>query len=463
MSTPALNPLVDKIRTAHPGAYDDMDDAQLTKAVLKKYPQYSDLAAQPLSTAPGAPSSMPAMQKQSSIGTRLEGGPDDAPLMGGKVPRSIQQAPNWLGETIAGATAAGVAIPALAEIPGARKIAGRAIKAVPTIAASEAINYARQSLPLGKYIPPGAELLPYFLGDKEKDGANEKPERLPSPDVYREGYRAPRAYYGGKSPEPIPVRRGLALPGKIAEPLEGEYLPEEPEGSGPTIPRAETIPLKQLPESASVSRDLPYRRGPGEVAPDYIGAPDERVLANKGGVIATPQRSRGLSLPSASPSERTDIAKPAIARKNVGKAIDSALGVRPIRPGVPVRDQFLETPAGEDLAPGHTPVESSVLKSYSYSPEKKELEFVTKGDPRKVYVYGDVSPDQAEAFKQSQSKGKAWAQFKKQGSPLVATIVNGVRKPVIPVIADEDLNPAGSSGPKVRIARPSRQKTDESK
>lgn len=42
---PGLNPLVDKIRAAHPGAYDDLDDAQLTKAVLAKYPQYEDLAA----------------------------------------------------------------------------------------------------------------------------------------------------------------------------------------------------------------------------------------------------------------------------------------------------------------------------------------------------------------------------------------------------------------------------------
>jgi hypothetical protein len=51
----ALNPLVEKIRAMHPGAYDDMDDATLTKAVLAKYPQYSDLAAPPASAAPGAP------------------------------------------------------------------------------------------------------------------------------------------------------------------------------------------------------------------------------------------------------------------------------------------------------------------------------------------------------------------------------------------------------------------------
>lgn len=61
MATPALNPLVTKIRSAHPGAYDDMDDATLTKAVLAKYPQYSDLAAPPLSAAPGGPQSQPKM------------------------------------------------------------------------------------------------------------------------------------------------------------------------------------------------------------------------------------------------------------------------------------------------------------------------------------------------------------------------------------------------------------------
>src|ERR1019366_5750335 len=44
MSSPALNPLVEKVRAAHPGAYDDMDDASLTAAIVAKYPQYSDLA-----------------------------------------------------------------------------------------------------------------------------------------------------------------------------------------------------------------------------------------------------------------------------------------------------------------------------------------------------------------------------------------------------------------------------------
>src|SRR6266567_4639658 len=58
MSTPALNPLVEKIRGKYPGAYDDLDDAALTKAVLAKYPQYEDLA-RPSTPMPGSPATQP--------------------------------------------------------------------------------------------------------------------------------------------------------------------------------------------------------------------------------------------------------------------------------------------------------------------------------------------------------------------------------------------------------------------
>lgn len=51
----SLNALTAKIRAQHPGAYDDMDDAALTKAVLRKYPQYSDLAAPGMPPSPIPP------------------------------------------------------------------------------------------------------------------------------------------------------------------------------------------------------------------------------------------------------------------------------------------------------------------------------------------------------------------------------------------------------------------------
>lgn len=68
----ALNPLVEKIRAKYPGAYDDMDDATLTKKVLAKYPQYSDLAAPPMQQ-PVKPQELP-MTGTEQAGANVAGG-----------------------------------------------------------------------------------------------------------------------------------------------------------------------------------------------------------------------------------------------------------------------------------------------------------------------------------------------------------------------------------------------------
>lgn len=64
-SAPPLNDLVTKIRDMHPGVYDDMDDATLTKKVLDKYPEYSDLAAPKVQ--PPAPPQMSEMAGTQSL------------------------------------------------------------------------------------------------------------------------------------------------------------------------------------------------------------------------------------------------------------------------------------------------------------------------------------------------------------------------------------------------------------
>lgn len=51
----SLNPLTEKIRAKYPGAYDDLDDASLTKMILAKHPQYEDLAAPKFDASPKAP------------------------------------------------------------------------------------------------------------------------------------------------------------------------------------------------------------------------------------------------------------------------------------------------------------------------------------------------------------------------------------------------------------------------
>src|SRR6185312_2342422 len=73
----SMNALTAKIRTAHPGAYDDLNDADLTKKVLAKYPQYSDLAAP--GTAVGKPD-LGGMIKQNEARARVAGLPGGSPI-----------------------------------------------------------------------------------------------------------------------------------------------------------------------------------------------------------------------------------------------------------------------------------------------------------------------------------------------------------------------------------------------
>lgn len=84
-----------------------------------------------------------------------------------------------------------------------------------------------------------------------------------------------------------------------------------------------------------------------------------------------------------------------------------------------------------DATEGHTPHDSSALKSSKYDPSAKEFHArMTSGDT--TYVYGDVAPEEHEAFSGAESKGKAYQQIK-NGHPLVAKIVNGKRIAVKPV------------------------------
>jgi hypothetical protein len=83
----------------------------------------------------------------------------------------------------------------------------------------------------------------------------------------------------------------------------------------------------------------------------------------------------------------------------------------------------------ESLPEGFTPVESTALKGYKYSPETREFESVTNSGSH--YIHGDVSPEEVQTFEDADSKGKAWSKLKSQ-NPLVAKVVNGNRVAVKP-------------------------------
>lgn len=72
------------------------------------------------------------------------------------------------------------------------------------------------------------------------------------------------------------------------------------------------------------------------------------------------------------------------------------------------------------------PVKSSALAHAGYDPAAREFHAQYKSGDGVQHVFGDVSPDEAQAFEQSASKGAAMQQIK-QGHPLVAKIVDGKR------------------------------------
>lgn len=110
-------------------------------------------------------------------------------------------------------------------------------------------------------------------------------------------------------------------------------------------------------------------------------------------------------------------------------------GTPPPRPNEPIYQRGSLSHAMQegtsDMPQGHTPHQSSALRSSMYDSGAKEFHArMTSGDT--TYVYGDVAPGEAQAFADAESKGKAYQQMK-SGHPLVAKIVNGKRVAVKPV------------------------------
>lgn len=325
---PGLNPLVDKIRAQYPGAYDDMDDAALTKSVLAKYPQYSDLAAPKLTV--GAPSNV----NVHGVGPFDDGslkGPKVPPL-GGKVPQSIINAPDSVGDTIGGLTIGGTAAMAASPaLPFVRKLAAKQ----PVISTMAGIQAAKKIPVVGPYIEkiPGIDFLPFLLGmgsGKGESAAEKETLQSPSTDqMPGRPYQPNPRYTPPPEPEPLPQRTGpLLLKGQVQEPV-------------PT----KMSKLPWMPE------------------------------------------------------------------------LEKSLGNEPlqVKPGVPIKNQ---------------PRISSAVKDYSYDSDAREFHVQPTGGST-GYIYGDVSPEDAQAFHNAESKGQAWQQMR--NNPLVGKVVNGKRVDVKPV------------------------------
>jgi len=167
---------------------------------------------------------------------------------------------------------------------------------------------------------------------------------------------------------------------------------------------------------------------------------------------------------------RTQVQKSSIKPSVVEQQLRDALGGSgPLKKGVSLRNQNQPVPppassatapstesaaatpassssASRPLPKDFTPVKSSVLKGYHYDPEVREFHTVTNAGQH--YIYGDVSPADAEAFEAADSKGKAWNQIR--NNPRVANVVNGERiafRPTRGSASPDDAAPAAKGTP----------------
>ncbi len=192
----------------------------------------------------------------------------------------------------------------------------------------------------------------------------------------------------------------------------GEIWAKPPVYPGAPLPEAPPVdvgahlPATPAPEQLNPSLVSPARTLPGMHSPEVISVAKPQVAA------PIPAR-QGLALPPAR-----------IAGPEVETALNDSLGGRPIQPSVSLKEQGLGVP--KDF----TPVKSSALKGYKYDAQAQEFHAMSKDGT--VHIYGDVSPEQAQAFAENPSSGKAWQEIRNSSSPKVGKVVNGQRVANIP-------------------------------
>lgn len=413
MSTPALNPLVTKIRSMHPGSYDDMDDASLTKAVLRKYPQYSDLADPP------AAGPHINMQEMNIFDPGDAGEPSKGVAPAGKLtglPGVNPHVPSYK-EGSSDVMLAGAPLAAIAS-PGqiVRGAIGAAIGGPVAKSGAEAAGLGKTGQELSE---TGGQLVGGGLGAGAPEIAASRPGRT----------IAALAKPAGVAAEDLPVvgsaiKGAKALwdvPGKIGEIWKKPPVPAVPTPAPPAKLPAAFDPLPPKAPPVPGTADAPFQRGAIASSMAEPAPPAPAPTFQRGQL----QNLLNKSLDAAPP---LDPKAPIYQRGQIAQRVKSA----PSEDLTPVLQKSLDqvnASKAADVSEGHTPVTSSAMKSYKYDPAAREFHArMTSGDT--TYVYGDVSPEDAQAFETAESKGKALPQIKR--NPLVAKIVNGKRIAVKP-------------------------------
>ena len=238
-----------------------------------------------------------------------------------------------------------------------------------------------------------------------------------------------------KGLEKAPTTIGTAAGAAIGAASKVPYGTEIGAGLGAAIGK-EVLPQVRIPGEGF---GLPDRveGGPAD-APEYQ-PPSAKPVAQ-----AAPAAPSSAAATSATPA-----AKPATAQV-LEQQLNDALGGRPLKPGVPLKNQpAAQATAAGKLPDGFTPVDSTALKGYKYDPAAQEFTAITSNG--QTYTHGEVSPAQVSAFENADSKGRAWTTAIKNSSPLVRK--NGVAvKPATMGAQGGDVIPKSQAGMQTETA-----------
>jgi hypothetical protein len=239
-----------------------------------------------------------------------------------------------------------------------------------------------------------------------------------------------------KTAAPIPRRSGLALP---PAPKGAELSDLPATGAQPAAQTGEALGQVKRGSIAAAFKDpgAPYPETPPKQVMQgssllYGPKPIEDPAAGLGSIPV----KRGAVAEQMQPPQPQPIQRGSLRQMvdNIGNKVGEELKASPPpNPKQPIyqRGSLSQSMEGAtDVPEGHTPHQSSAMRSSMYDSGAKEFHArMTSGDT--TYVYGDVAPEEAEAFNSAESKGKAYQQMK-SGHPLVAKIVNGKRVAVKP-------------------------------
>lgn len=345
----------------------------------------------------------------------------------------------------------------------------------------------REVYSAGKTIAGIADPRPYYhaLTDEAKEdepvsfaNPNDPSGGILSRAVYRMMGKpiqnAVEDYSGGKvspeaalsvAPEAIGAGGGTVVAGKLAgmlAPKAAALAESVPAGkiarsmgaiAKPGAVLAEDLPvvgsvIKGVKATKNVAGDLGdiWAKKPVNAGGPLPEAPDPALLQARSlfeGSTSPPDPAAGLGTikqPGQAGTIAASMQKPAAAevapgfqRGSLQTLLDRSLGAKQLDPKVPLRNQMdVATPAARPASSsatvpeGHIPVQSTALKSYKYDAGAGEFHAKYGGADNTVHVFGDVTPDEAQAFDGAPSKGQAMQQIK-NNHPLVAKIINGKR------------------------------------